>query len=420
MEQMSIATASVYFHRLYCRYSFKDYDRELVACTCLFLAGKTEETRKKLDDVVDHFNYVIHCRVKGKTKRPSKSSQEFKQFRAKVIEMEAVLMEALEFKFYVAHPYPLLISNLRKLFPDKDGVHGKDLGGQKGLAQLAWFFVNDSLRTTLCLTHPPQKIALAAIYLALKNKRFDYDKEFKREGKPWCEDFNSSENEVKGIAESILDAYSKEQKARETHKPKKKVKLTPEELEIYKKLSSDEKRDFLIRIQRKNEDRKKEYAKRKHHHHHQRQPIKRHKPSRTSSQTAGAGLGTSSTRPAGSTASLQLSKPPPSIPKSPRSHSNHQPPTQPMHNTVNPSAATNHTTDQKQNGIPPSSNYTGVPTHTSGPIPPTENKNSIPLTSTNSATAKPIAKPSESTGGHVDRNGKSGPSASEAKAVSVD
>mmetsp|Transcript_13120 Transcript_13120/g.23822 ORF Transcript_13120/g.23822 Transcript_13120/m.23822 type:complete len:248 (+) Transcript_13120:213-956(+) len=185
MPQFSIATASVYFHRFYSRYSFKEYDRLLLACTCLFLAGKAQETRKKLDDVIDHFNYVIYQKVRRQGKRPGKTSKVFKDFRALVVKTEAILMEAIEFQFNVKHPYGVLVNYIKILFTKEDNEKFKDiLMGKQGLAQVAWFFVNDSLRSPLCLMYGPEEVATAVIYMAMKHKKIEYDK-IKNRTTPW-------------------------------------------------------------------------------------------------------------------------------------------------------------------------------------------------------------------------------------------
>ncbi len=41
-----MATGAVFFHRFYMVQSFKDFDRWVVASTCILLAGKVEETPK--------------------------------------------------------------------------------------------------------------------------------------------------------------------------------------------------------------------------------------------------------------------------------------------------------------------------------------------------------------------------------------
>ena len=49
---VAIATATVFFHRFYAKHSFQEHDRFEVAMACLLLAGKTEESPKKLDVVI--------------------------------------------------------------------------------------------------------------------------------------------------------------------------------------------------------------------------------------------------------------------------------------------------------------------------------------------------------------------------------
>ena len=72
------------------------------------------------------------------------------------------------------------------------------------MAQYAWNFVNDSLRTTLSLQYPPQQIAVTALYLASKFKRHAFE-DF--EGKPWWERYKTSIETIEDIANQILDLY---------------------------------------------------------------------------------------------------------------------------------------------------------------------------------------------------------------------
>jgi len=239
MQQFTIATASVFFHRFYSRYSLKEFSRRLVACTCLFLAAKTEETRKKLDDVIDHFNYVIYVKTMRAKERPAKNSKEFQEFRRNVVKMEMQLMEALEFQFYVVHPYHLLVEFLKKLFPDPEDSKAH-VNGPKGLAQTAWFFVNDSLRSMLCLSHDPSKIALTAIYLALKHKKIDYDK-LKKRTTPWYLEYGIQKEQLESLGEIIIEAYGEANSGR----PRKEVRLSAEEMKQYQKMNPEEKKLFL-------------------------------------------------------------------------------------------------------------------------------------------------------------------------------
>jgi len=52
LPQLTIATAIVFFHRFYATRKFSEFDRHIIATTCLFLAGKVEETPKKLRDII--------------------------------------------------------------------------------------------------------------------------------------------------------------------------------------------------------------------------------------------------------------------------------------------------------------------------------------------------------------------------------
>lgn len=90
----------------------------------------------------------------------------------KLAEMEFYLIEELDFHLIVFHPYRSLVQ-----LCGRDG--GLSAGGDFGrlgrsamlemddsALQMAWFVINDTFRSSLCLIHPPHLIAIAAIYLA--------------------------------------------------------------------------------------------------------------------------------------------------------------------------------------------------------------------------------------------------------------
>jgi len=76
--------------------------------------------------------------------------------------------------------------------------------GNRNLAQVAWNFVNDSLRTTLCLQFKPQLIASAAIYLASKFLKYQLPDSGPT---PWWEVFNAKIEDLEEISNQILDLY---------------------------------------------------------------------------------------------------------------------------------------------------------------------------------------------------------------------
>ncbi|KAL6077090.1 Cyclin-K isoform 1 [Balamuthia mandrillaris] len=167
LPQLSIATAIVFFHRFYANCSWTEYDPYLIGTTCLFLAGKVEETPKKLRDVllVTH-----HLRYKVELKPQAPEST---KLREQILLYERIVLQNIAFNLTVEHPYKYLLSFV------------KSIQGDQNLAQVAWNFVNDSLRTTLCLQYEPKLIAIAAIYLASKFLNYKLPE---ADNKPWWED----------------------------------------------------------------------------------------------------------------------------------------------------------------------------------------------------------------------------------------
>lgn len=193
--QLSIATAIVFYHRFYSRKSYESYDRFRIATTCLFLAGKVEETPKKLKDVVVEAYKAQYQKQTG----PDPESKEFWELKEQILVCERILLQTLDFDLTVEHAYrPLL-------------AYVKSIKGTRDLAQVAWNFINDSLRTTIALQYPPRCVAAAAVSLASRflggqNGAAQYQLPM-HHGKAWTEAFKVAQSEVDDIAEQILVMY---------------------------------------------------------------------------------------------------------------------------------------------------------------------------------------------------------------------
>ncbi|KDN40827.1 hypothetical protein RSAG8_07845, partial [Rhizoctonia solani AG-8 WAC10335] len=106
--------------------------------------------------------------------------------------MEFYLLEDLDFDLIVFHPYRSLLALLPRyetvqeseagevsigsgstasFYNDGERYWGTGEGRMEGIEdgaiQMAWFLINDTYRTDLCLIHPPWIIAVASLYLAL-------------------------------------------------------------------------------------------------------------------------------------------------------------------------------------------------------------------------------------------------------------
>ena len=99
--QLSIATAIVFYHRFYSRKSYDSYDRFRIATTCLFLAGKVEETPKKIKDVVIEAYKAQHQKPTG----PEPESKEFWALKEEILVCERILLQTLDFDLTVEHAY---------------------------------------------------------------------------------------------------------------------------------------------------------------------------------------------------------------------------------------------------------------------------------------------------------------------------
>jgi len=215
LPRVAIATATVFFHRFYAKQAFQEHDRFEVAMACLLLAGKTEESPKKLDFVIRECwklrrkaqqqqlqNKLVSGgdspNVGGMSptnimSSPSSSSggdlhmksDEFARLKERVLLLERVILHTIGFELSIDHPFKFLIDcaqglskkRLLEYNPTKKaklvGKDGQPMGKPQQnnqlvqeLAQNAISFANDSLHTSLCLQFSAQQIAMACVYLS--------------------------------------------------------------------------------------------------------------------------------------------------------------------------------------------------------------------------------------------------------------
>jgi len=193
MPQLTVATATIFYHRFFAIHPLLDFSKdrrhETVAMTCLFLAGKVEETPRKLKHVIEIcFQHLNHGTQINASK--DKESEEYLLLREQVLLHEFLLLQTLAFDLTIEHPYKTLLIFIKYLKADKE------------LAQFAWNFVNDSLRTTVCLQFPPNVIALACIYLAAK-----YRRSILADGKKWWSEHHITIDQLHIISTQILELY---------------------------------------------------------------------------------------------------------------------------------------------------------------------------------------------------------------------
>jgi len=188
-----MASGIVFYHRFYMFHSFKEFSRWVTATTCLFLAGKVEETPKKCRDIIKMTHQSLpEYRFKAFVDNPTEE----------IMVIERILLQTIKFDLHLNHPYTYLIKFGKLLKGDMEKING--------FVQKAWIFINDSLSTTLCLRYKPQVIGLAVLLLSFKLSNQNI-RDFM--GKPrtdWWKIFypEAKEPDLEDICEELTNMYS--------------------------------------------------------------------------------------------------------------------------------------------------------------------------------------------------------------------
>ncbi|RKP05471.1 cyclin-like protein [Thamnocephalis sphaerospora] len=157
LRQRVVASAMTYFQRFYANNAYCETDPYPIACACLYLAAKVEETPHHLRTFVNEMRELLRHPLSARDGTDGKSTTanaaRFPYTSADIAELEIYLLEEMDFYMILQHPYDLLTRLCAELqLP-------------QSVLQTAWFVTNDSFRTDACLRYPPHVIALAALYL---------------------------------------------------------------------------------------------------------------------------------------------------------------------------------------------------------------------------------------------------------------
>ncbi|KAE8099359.1 hypothetical protein FH972_017348 [Carpinus fangiana] len=158
----------------------------------MFLAGKVEETPRPLKDVILVSYEIIHKKDPAAAQR-IKQKEVYEQQKELILLGERVVLATLGFDLNVHHPYKPLVEAIKKFKV-----------AQNALAQVAWNFVNDGLRTSLCLQFKPHHIAAGAIFLAAKFLKVKLPSDGE---KVWWQEFDVTPRQLEEVSNQMLELY---------------------------------------------------------------------------------------------------------------------------------------------------------------------------------------------------------------------
>ncbi|CAI9786581.1 unnamed protein product [Fraxinus pennsylvanica] len=192
VPQVTIATAIIFCHRFFLRQSLVKNDRRTIATVCMFLAGKVEETPRPLKDVILVSYEIVHKKDPAALQR-IKQKEVYEQQKELILLGERVILTTLGFDLNLHHPYKPLVEAIKKFKV-----------AQNALAQVAWNFVNDGLRTSLCLQFKPHHIAAGAIFLAAKFLKVKLPSDGE---KVWWQEFDVTPRQLEEVSNQMLELY---------------------------------------------------------------------------------------------------------------------------------------------------------------------------------------------------------------------
>ncbi|XP_072987672.1 cyclin-T1-3-like [Typha latifolia] len=202
VPQVTIATAIVFCHRFFLRQSHIKNDRRTIATVCMFLAGKVEETPRPIKDVILVSYEIIHKKDPTAAQR-IKQKEVYEQQKELILLGERLVLATLGFDLNVYHPYKPLVEAIKKFKV-----------AQNALAQVAWNFVNDGLRTSLCLQFKPHHIAAGAVFLAAKFLKVKLPSDGER---VWWQEFDVNPRQLEEVSNQMLELYEQNRVAPPSH-----------------------------------------------------------------------------------------------------------------------------------------------------------------------------------------------------------
>lgn len=156
-KQLTSASAILLYHQFF-RASHDDYDKYLVASTCLFVAGKLDDDPLVLRDIINVFNRLLY-----KNSEPV-SYDRYQLLRQSISRCELLILRMVKFQVNSETPHKYLFHYLKAL---TDWFDAKTMA-EVPIARTAWSLLTDFYHDPACLAPDPKHLAVAVIYMTLQ------------------------------------------------------------------------------------------------------------------------------------------------------------------------------------------------------------------------------------------------------------
>lgn len=186
-----MATGQVLFQRFFYTKSLVQYNMETTAMSCVCLASKIEEAPRRIRDVINVFHHIKQVRAQ-KPITALLIDQHYVTLKTQVIKAERRVLKELGFCVHVKHPHKLIVMYLQVLCFEKNQM----------MMQMAWNFMNDSLRTDVFVRYQPETIACACIYLTARKLGVPLPN-----NPPWYGIFKVAEDEIMDVCYRVYELY---------------------------------------------------------------------------------------------------------------------------------------------------------------------------------------------------------------------
>ncbi|KAJ3022654.1 hypothetical protein HKX48_005584 [Thoreauomyces humboldtii] len=158
----------------------------------VFLASKVEEVPRKIKDIINVFSWLIDQYRDITPQVEQYAGLQFNDFKDGLSDGEMRILCKLGFNVQVQQPHGFMINYMQSL----------DIAENEELAQSAWNYLNDGLRTIIYVCYQPSTIACAAIFLAARTHGVKLPT-----NPPWWEVFDSTLEDLERIAGHLLALY---------------------------------------------------------------------------------------------------------------------------------------------------------------------------------------------------------------------